>query len=179
MNRDYCGLLHVQLHTLDYAFRQSATITAPLVEKIADTTQVLLLKLVSPNDSCWCALSGQMMVVQWIKTSPASSTCFIATSVRMEEENCSFPKRYLLHFYEIMDTNHASYSIEKLDVVKNTNRKSLCQTAKMLNATLYHFSLCGTLATDPSDVLGTNAYDSNRYRNSLNLEPWTKPNQNK
>ena len=37
-------------------------------------------------------------------------------------------------------------------------------TYKMLNAKDYiNFRLCGTIATDPSDASGTNAYDLNRW----------------
>ena len=49
--------------------------------------------------------------------------------------------------------------------VKKHEPEIFAQTAKMLNAKDYiNYRLCGTIATDPSDASGTNAYDLNRWQ---------------
>ena len=134
---------------------------------IVDTTQALL-KLVSPNDIAGVALSGQMMGCLCVDKNghPLRPHMLYCDQRSQEEETILSKKIDPLHFYEI--TGHrisASYSIEKLMWVKKHEPEIFAQTAKILNAKDYiNFRLCGTLATDPSDASGTNAYDLNRWQ---------------
>ena len=134
---------------------------------IVDTTQALL-KLVSPNDIAGVALSGQMMGCLCVDKNghPLRPHMLYCDQRSQKEETILSEKIDPLHFYEI--TGHrisASYSIEKLMWVKKHEPEIFAQTAKILNAKDYiNFRLCGTLATDPSDASGTNAYDLNRWQ---------------
>ena len=134
---------------------------------IVDTTQALL-ELVSPADIAGVALSGQMMGCLCVDKNgrPLRPHMLYCDQRSQEEEMILSEKIDPLHFYEI--TGHrisASYSIEKLIWVKKHEPEVFAQTAKMLNAKDYiNYRLCGTLATDPSDASGTNAYDLNRWQ---------------
>ncbi|MCS3172435.1 FGGY family carbohydrate kinase [Bacteroides thetaiotaomicron] len=134
---------------------------------IVDTTQALL-ELVSPNDIAGVALSGQMMGCLCIDKdgNPLRPHMLYCDQRSQEEEAKLTEKIDPLHFYEI--TGHrisASYSVEKLMWVKKHEPEIFAQTAKMLNAKDYiNYRLCGTIATDPSDASGTNAYDLNRWQ---------------
>lgn len=134
---------------------------------IVDTTQALL-ELVSPNDIAGVALSGQMMGCLCVDKdgNPLRSHMLYCDQRSQEEEAKLTEKIDPLHFYEI--TGHrisASYSVEKLMWVKKHEPEIFAQTAKMLNAKDYiNYRLCGTIATDPSDASGTNAYDLNRWQ---------------
>ena len=134
---------------------------------IVDTTQALL-ELVSPNDIAGVALSGQMMGCLCVDKdgNPLRPHMLYCDQRSQEEEAKLTEKIDPLHFYEI--TGHrisASYSVEKLMWVKKHEPEIFAQTAKMLNAKDYiNYRLCGTIATDPSDASGTNAYDLNRWQ---------------
>lgn len=134
---------------------------------IVDTTQALL-ELVSPNDIAGVALSGQMMGCLCVDKNgqPLRPHMLYCDQRSQEEEAKLTDKIDPLHFYEI--TGHrisASYSVEKLMWVKKHEPEIFAQTAKMLNAKDYiNYRLCGTIATDPSDASGTNAYDLNRWQ---------------
>ena len=133
---------------------------------ITETTNALL-QLVSPEEIAGVALSGQMMGCLCIdkKGNPLSPHLLYCDQRSQEEEAFLYEKMDPLHFYEI--TGHrisASYSIEKLMWIRKHMPEVFAKTYKMLNAKDYiNFRLCGTIATDPSDASGTNAYDLNRW----------------
>lgn len=133
---------------------------------IVETTQALL-KVVSPNDVAGIALSGQMMGCLCVdkKGNPLRPHMLYCDQRSVAEEAFLTEKIDPLHFYEI--TGHrisASYSMEKLMWVKNNEPDVFAQTDKILNAKDYiNFRLCGTIATDPSDASGMNAYDLNTW----------------
>lgn len=134
---------------------------------IVDTTQALL-QIVSPNEIAGVALSGQMMGCLCVdkKGTPLRPHMLYCDQRSQEEELFLAEKIDPHHFYEI--TGHrisASYSIEKLMWIKKHEPEVFAATHKMLNAKDYiNFRLCGTMATDPSDASGTNAYDLNHWR---------------
>lgn len=133
---------------------------------IVETTNALL-QLVSPADIAGIALSGQMMGCLCIdkKGNPLHPHLLYCDQRSQEEEALLAEKIDPLRFYEI--TGHrisASYSIEKLMWIRKHLPEVFANTYKMLNAKDYiNFRLCGTIATDPSDASGTNAYDLNRW----------------
>lgn len=133
---------------------------------IVETTNALL-QLVSPADIAGIALSGQMMGCLCIdkKGNPLHPHMLYCDQRSQEEEALLAEKIDPLRFYEI--TGHrisASYSIEKLMWIRKHMPEVFANTYKMLNAKDYiNFRLCGTIATDPSDASGTNAYDLNRW----------------
>lgn len=134
---------------------------------ITETTQSLL-KLISPDEVAGVALSGQMMGCLCVdKKGAPLRPHMLYCDQRAQEEEALLTARIDPHrFYEI--TGHrisASYSIEKLMWIKKHEPDVFASTDKMLNAKDYiNFRLCGTLATDPSDASGTNAYDLNRWQ---------------
>lgn len=134
---------------------------------IVDTTQALL-QTVSPDEIAGVALSGQMMGCLCVdKNGVPLRPHMLYCDQRAQEEERALAERIDPHrFYEI--TGHrisASYSIEKLMWVKKHEPEVFAATDKMLNAKDYiNFRLCGTIATDPSDASGTNAYDLNRWQ---------------
>lgn len=133
---------------------------------IVETTNALL-QLVSPADIAGIALSGQMMGCLCVdkKGNPLHPHLLYCDQRSQEEEALLTEKIDPLRFYEI--TGHrisASYSIEKLMWIRKHLPEVFANTDKMLNAKDYiNFRLCGTIATDPSDASGTNAYDLNRW----------------
>lgn len=133
---------------------------------IVETTNALL-QLVSPADIAGIALSGQMMGCLCVdkKGNPLHPHLLYCDQRSQEEEALLAEKIDPLRFYEI--TGHrisASYSIEKLMWIRKHLPEVFANTDKMLNAKDYiNFRLCGTIATDPSDASGTNAYDLNRW----------------
>ena len=133
---------------------------------IVETTHALL-QLVSPEDIAGIALSGQMMGCLCVDKNgnPLRPHLLYCDQRSQEEEACLSERIDPLRFYEI--TGHrisASYSIEKLMWIKKHEPEVFRNTDKMLNAKDYiNFRLCGTIATDPSDASGTNAYDLNRW----------------
>lgn len=133
---------------------------------IVETTNALL-QLVSPADIAGIALSGQMMGCLCVdkKGNPLHPHLLYCDQRSQEEEALLAEKIDPLRFYEI--TGHrisASYSIEKLMWIRKHLPEVFAYTDKMLNAKDYiNFRLCGTIATDPSDASGTNAYDLNRW----------------
>lgn len=133
---------------------------------IVETTHALL-QLVSPDDIAGIALSGQMMGCLCVDKNgnPLRPHLLYCDQRSQEEEACLSERIDPLRFYEI--TGHrisASYSIEKLMWIKKHEPEVFRNTGKMLNAKDYiNFRLCGTIATDPSDASGTNAYDLNRW----------------
>ena len=133
---------------------------------IVSTTQALL-QLVSPDEIAGVALSGQMMGCLCVdkKGNPLHPHLLYCDQRAQEEEALLTDKIDPLRFYEI--TGHrisASYSIEKLMWIRKHLPEVFAATDKMLNAKDYiNFRLCGTMATDPSDASGTNAYDLNRW----------------
>lgn len=133
---------------------------------ICDTTQALL-KVVSPSDIAGVALSGQMMGCLCIdkKGKPLRPHMLYCDQRSLEEEAFLTDRIDPYRFYEI--TGHrisASYSLEKLLWVKANEPEIFASTRYMLNAKDYiNFRLCGTIATDPSDASGTNAYDLDRW----------------
>ena len=131
---------------------------------IVETTRALL-QLVRPEEIAGVALSGQMMGCLCIdkKGNPLYPHLLYCDQRSQEEEAFLTEKIDPLRFYEI--TGHrisASYSIEKLMWLRKHRPDVFAATDKMLNAKDYiNFRLCGTIATDPSDASGTNAYDLN------------------
>jgi len=134
---------------------------------IVDTTQALL-KVVSANDIAGIALSGQMMGCLCVDKdgNPLRPHLLYCDQRSVKEEAFLAEKIDPLQFYRI--TGHrisASYSIEKLMWIRENEPDIFAKTDKMLNAKDYiNFRLCGTIATDPSDASGTNAYDINKWQ---------------
>lgn len=134
---------------------------------IVETTRALL-KRVSPDDIAGIALSGQMMGCLCVDKNgnPLRPHLLYCDQRSQAEEALLTAKIDPLHFYQI--TGHrisASYSIEKLMWIRKNEPEIFRNTYKMLNAKDYiNFRLCGTLATDPSDASGTNAYDLNTWQ---------------
>lgn len=133
---------------------------------IVETTRALL-KVVSPGDIAGVALSGQMMGCLCVdkKGNPLRPHMLYCDQRSTDEEAFLAGRIDPYRFYEI--TGHrisASYSIEKLMWVRKHEPDVFAATDKVLNAKDYiNFRLCGTMATDPSDASGTNAYDLNRW----------------
>ena len=133
---------------------------------IVETTRALL-KVVSPGDIAGIALSGQMMGCLCVDKNgnPLRPHMLYCDQRSVAEEAMLAQKIDPLRFYEI--TGHrisASYSIEKLMWVKNNEPDVFANTDKVLNAKDYiNYRLCGTIATDPSDASGMNAYDLNTW----------------
>ena len=134
---------------------------------IVDTTQAML-QIVKPSEIASVALSGQMMGCLCVDKNgnPLRPHMLYCDQRSQKEEAVLTEKIDPARFYEI--TGHrisASYSIEKLMWIKENEPELFAQTDKMLNAKDYiNFRLCGTLATDPSDASGTNAYDLNKWQ---------------
>lgn len=133
---------------------------------ITETTRSLLKK-VDASDIAAVALSGQMMGCLCVdkKGNPLRAHMLYCDQRAMEQEARLAELIDPLKFYSI--TGHrisSSYSIEKLMWIKKHEPEVFAATDKMLNAKDYiNYRLCGTIATDPSDASGTNAYDINKW----------------
>lgn len=139
---------------------------------VAETTRALL-KEIDPSAVAGIALSGQMMGCLCVDKMgiPLRPHMLYCDQRAVKEEALLASKIDIDRFYTI--TGHrisASYSIEKLMWVRDNEPALFAQTYKMLNAKDYiNFRLCGTMATDPSDASGTNAYDINTWQWSAEI----------
>ena len=133
---------------------------------IVETTRDLV-KNIDSEDIKGVALSGQMMGCLCVDKNgrPLRNHMLYCDQRSQQQEKFLNENIDPLKFYQI--TGHrisASYSIEKLMWVRDNEPDIFAETDKMLNAKDYiNFLLCGTIATDPSDASGTNAYDINNW----------------